>query len=49
MDDMHGPTPTDAVAYAVVHVESQIVENEAQQERSPSDGDFANGKWCRRK
>jgi hypothetical protein len=49
MHDMHGPTPTDAVAYAMVHVESQIVEHEAQQERSPSDWYFANGKGCRRK
>jgi hypothetical protein len=47
MHDMHRPTPTDAVAYAVVHVEPQIVEDKAQDERSPSDGYIANGKGGR--
>ena len=32
MHDMHGPTPPDAVAYAMVHVEPQIIENEAKGE-----------------
>jgi hypothetical protein len=32
MDDMHRPTPTDAMANTVVQIETQIVEDEAQQE-----------------
>ena len=47
MHDMHRPPPTDAVAYAVVHVEPQIVEDKAQDERSPSDRYIANSKGGR--
>jgi hypothetical protein len=32
MDDMHCPTPTDAMTNSVVQIETQIVEDEAQEE-----------------
>jgi hypothetical protein len=32
MDDMHRPTPTDAMTNTVMQIEAQIVEDEAQEE-----------------